>query len=195
MYRCAPCLAALAAASIVLVTCAREEGARTSESAGPAGTAGSTDAGSPDPDPAGAARARIGIVFDPGSARVGDSVGVLELASISASRPPATNVMVGTAVFEGELRLTGRTLRHHDHPEVRTVCFEADSASAMTMPRWADDRRRAWFCFSNMERAAAQLAAPGVERAAEIVIDHFSIHRGMSDEVNSARLVRVVRRS
>jgi len=147
-----------------------------------------------DPDSAGLRRSRIGLVFDALRARKGDRVGDLVITDISAVVAQAdSSTVVGTAAFKGELRLSGRTMRHPDYPEFKPVCFEADSASAARMPRWSGDRRRAWFCFRNNDEAASRLAAPGVERPATIVIDDFTIHRGLSDQVNEARLVSPVR--
>ena len=132
--------------------------------------------------------------LDPAVARAGDSVGTLVLDSI-APRRAYDSTWVGTSRFRGEIELAGRTMLHPDFPDVRSICFEADSSSARRLPRWTGDARRAWFCLSNEEAAARSLAAAGEVREATIVIDEFTIHRGMSDEVNEARLVRVVRRS
>ena len=131
-----------------------------------------------------------GVAFDPLSVKPGDSVGMLQLAAIEAHRAVAdTGTVVGRAVFTGELELSGRTLRHFE-ADVRAVCFEADLESARRMPRWHGDERRPWFCFRDTDDAARRLAAPGVERPARVVIGDFTIVRGLSDEVNQARLVR-----
>ena len=137
--------------------------------------------------------ARPGIRFNAVSARPGLTVGTLVLDTIEAQLAAVDSVWVGMARFRGELTLTGQTMRHFE-PDARAVCFEADSASAARMPRWDGDNRRAWFCFENVEHASQVLAAPGVERKATLVVDRFVIHRGLSDQVNSARLVRVVNR-
>jgi hypothetical protein len=89
------------------------------------------------------------------------------------------------------MRHAVRQFDSHSH----AVCFEADSASAASLPRWEGDERRPWFCFENGAAAAKLLGAPEEERDAPIVIDRFTIHRGLSDQVNSARLVRVVNSS
>jgi hypothetical protein len=133
-----------------------------------------------------------GVVFDPLAVKPGDAVGTLQLAAIEANRAAAdTGTVVGRAAFIGELALSGSTLRHFE-PDVRAVCFEADLESARRMPRWRGDERRPWFCFRDTDDAARRLAQPGVERPARLIIADFTIVRGLSDEVNEARLVRVL---
>jgi hypothetical protein len=134
-----------------------------------------------------------GIVFDPGRTQVNDTVGGIVVEAITAERNVVDSTLVASAHFRGEVRLSGSTIPHFD-ADLRgsTVCFEADSASAMRLPRWQHDTRRPWFCFTNHTDAVEQLAQPGTEHAADIVIDDFVIHRGLSDQVNSARLIRVL---
>ena len=146
-----------------------------------------------DPDSAGAAREKLGVVFDPSAVRVGDRIAGLTISRRDVKVAGDGTTQVGTIQFRGEVQLSGRTVRHPES-DVRSVCFEADSVSAARLPRWAGDRRRPWFCFANLHVAIARLAPPGADRAAEIVVDGLTINRGLSDEVNSARLIRVVRR-
>ena len=133
---------------------------------------------------------RPGVRFDPIRIRPGDSVAGFVVDSV-ARRRAYDSTLLGDVRFRGEVALTGRTMRHPDHPDFLAVCFEADSASGERLPRWQGDERRAWFCFEDRERAERLLAPPGVEREASVVVDRFTIHMGMSDEVNGARLVRV----
>ena len=144
----------------------------------------------PRPDTSDPRPHRGGVRFDPSRIAIGDRIAGLVVDSVTLRRA-YDSTLLGTVRFRGEVALTGRTMRHHDHPDVRVVCFEADSSSAERLPRWADDERRTWFCFDDRLRAERLLAPAGVERDASVVIDRFTIHRGMSDEVNSARLVRV----
>jgi hypothetical protein len=145
-----------------------------------------------DPDPAGAARARIGVVFDPSRVRAGVSIAGLVVERVTASRAVADSSFVGEIAFRGEVELSGRTLPHFEADASDAACFEADSASAARLPRWAGDRRRSWFCFSNTSEATRALGPSRAERPARIVIADFVIHRGLSDQVNSARFVRIV---
>jgi hypothetical protein len=78
----------------------------------------------------------------------------------------------------------------HPDPDVSMPCFEADSASAALMPRWAGDIRRPWFCFPDME-ARRLLGKRSEGQSLEVVIDALAIRRSFSDDVNTARLVRL----
>jgi hypothetical protein len=137
--------------------------------------------------------AQSGIRFDPITLRPGERVGDL-VADTVAFRPTLVDsTLVGMARFSGEMQLTGRTIRHPDADLRHTeMCFEADSSSATRLPRWPADERRPWFCFVNRDAAVRALGGPSEGIAATIVIDQFTIHRGLTDEVNSARLVRIV---
>lgn len=183
--RCALVLPVLATAAV-----ACDRGSRASDVTPGAGERTGIDT-VVEPDSAGLARSRIGVVFDPAVVTVGDTIGALVLARVDARATPIDSTWVGFAAFDGSIQLDGMTIVHHEHPEVQANCFEADSASAERLPRWKGDRRRAWFCVTNGPDATRLLAAPGVVRRATIVIDSFTIYRGLSDETNSARLVRV----
>jgi hypothetical protein len=138
---------------------------------------------------------RAGIRFDPTKVTPGQSVGALVLDSIATRFVSMDSTWVGTARFRNEIELSGWTLRNPDPDLYRQLtCFEADSSSAARLPRWQGDERRAWFCFSNRAEAARALGPPSEGIPATIVIDRFTIHQGHSDEVNSARFVRLVRR-
>jgi hypothetical protein len=111
---------------------------------------------------------------------------------VTARTTPVDSTFVGTARFRGEIELSGQTLRHPES-DVQAICFEADPPSAARLPRWQGDERRPWFCFTNDAEVRRALGPPSDGVRAIVVIDRFTIHRGLSDEVNSARLVRVVR--
>jgi len=148
--------------------------------------------GQADPDPEGAARARIGVVFDPSRVEAGDSIAGMVVERIKATRTVMDSTFVGTAAFRGEIELAGSTMRHFEADAANEVCFGVDSASAARLPRWAADRRRAWFCFWNKDEAGRVLGPARTERRARIVIANFVIHRNLTDAVNAARFVRLV---
>jgi hypothetical protein len=153
------------------------------------------EAGTAEIDVVGHGTPRPGIRFDPTKIKPGSVVGELMVDSIVARQAVADTTYVGTARFRGAIELSGWTMRHPDPDAYRVVtCFEADSSSAARLPRWRGDERRAWFCFSNRAEAARALGPPSAGVPATIVVDEFTIHRGFSDEVNSARLIKRVRR-
>lgn len=136
--------------------------------------------------------AQSGIGFDPATLRSGDRVGNMFVDTVTFRHALLDSTLVGMARFTGEMQLTGRTMRHPDADLRHTeMCFEADSSSATLLPRWPADERRPWFCFVNRDAAVRVLRGPSEGIAATIVIDQFTIHRGLTDEVNSARLVRI----
>ncbi len=137
---------------------------------------------------------RPGIRFDPSALRRGARIGTLIVDSIDARRA-LDSTWVGAAWFRGRIQLSGWTIRNPDPDLYRMVtCFEADSTSASRLPRWSGDERRAWFCFANRVEAVRALGPPSEGVPATIVVEEFTIHRGLSDEVNSVRFVRLVRR-
>jgi hypothetical protein len=131
-----------------------------------------------------------GLIFDPAALRPGTPVGELVTDSVAARRTPVDSTYVGVARFRGQIEVGGWTVRHFDL-DARDVasCFEADSASATRLPRWLGDERRPWFCFVNPADAARSLGPPSDGVPATIVIERFTIHRGHSDQVNTARFV------
>jgi hypothetical protein len=135
---------------------------------------------------------RPGLRFDPATTTKGTVIGVLTLDSIDAHRAHDSS-FVGTARFGGQIELSGATLRNFD-PDLsgKLTCFEADSTSSARLPRWSGDERRSWFCFTNNDDAARALGPPSDSVQATIVVDSFTIHRNLSDAVNSARFVRLL---
>ena len=137
---------------------------------------------------------RPGVHFAAESLHVGDRVGTLVADSVEATQTPADSSFVGVARFAGEITLTGSTVRHFDADlKDSASCFEADAPSAARLPRWRGDTRRPWFCFENQSAALSAIGQPGNEVPLTVVIDRFTINRGLSDQINTARLIRVVR--
>lgn len=133
---------------------------------------------------------RPGIRFDPAIVMAGQGVGALTVDSVAVVQSGFDSSLVGTVSFKGELALSGVTMKHFDaEPGAAASCFEADATSAARLPRWDGDERRPWFCFDNPADAASLLGATGEGMAFTIVIERFTIHRGHSDQVNTARLL------
>jgi hypothetical protein len=142
----------------------------------------------PDPRPT-----QVVVEFDPLMTYRGDTVRALTVDSIAAQRTPNGEV-VGLARFAGALILTGQTFRHPDGDDYPFPCFEADTTSARKLPRWSGDERRPWLCFENRDEARMKLGEASSGIPATIRVDRFTIHRNLSDAVNSARLIEVVSR-
>ena len=126
-------------------------------------------------------------VFDPATARVGDTIAGLVLENLERQRA-VSGEWVGSAHFRGTLLLTGQTFAHPDGPDYPFPCFEVDSPSAPRLPRWEGDTRRPWFCFENSAEARSILDGSTPGRRFSIRVDRFTIHRNLTGAVNSARL-------
>lgn len=129
------------------------------------------------------------VTFDPANIRIGQRVGTLAVDTADVAWSEALSTWVGTVRFRGEIPVRGRAIRHFDFPEVQAMCFEADSVSALTLPRWPEDERRPWFCFENDSTAHRILGTADSARVLDIVVDRFTTVRAFTDAVNSARLV------
>lgn len=127
-------------------------------------------------------------VLDPARAKVGDVVAGMRIEAMEIRRA-SDGELLGTVRFAGEARVSGR-FGPHPSSEVDALCFFADPASAGRLPRFPQDQRRAWFCFSDQAEARRMLA-PADSGGASIVIDRYTYHYGHSDGVNEARLDRV----
>lgn len=168
----------------VALACSRAERGSPSED--------EPDSGAPYADSLRAKR-DVAFVFDPKTIAVGDTIGTL-VADRVAITAAYDSTPVGSVHFRGNVKLTGQVIPHPD-PEFESVCFEVDPLSASALPRWKGDARRIWFCFSNTAEASRQVIPYLPGQKYEILIDEYTVHRGMSDEVNEAHLVEVLGRS
>jgi hypothetical protein len=164
---------AVAALLVAVAGCIREPEMKSSPADG--GIAGATAAAQ--------------ITFDPSAIRPGQQVGSLAVDTADVAWSEAMSTWVGTVRFRGEIPLRGRRIPHFDFPEVASTCFEADSASALTLPRWPDDDRRPWFCFENDSTAHRLLGAVDSSKPVDIVVDRFTTVRAFTDAVNTARIL------
>ncbi|MBD1850536.1 hypothetical protein [Leptolyngbya sp. FACHB-711] len=129
--------------------------------------------------------------FDPTTLQVGDRIQGLEVRQVDVQKA-FDGSMVGTVAFQGEVLLTGTYRPHPQSPDVQSVCFDGDAASATQLPRFLNDDRKVWFCFENQEAAIQQLGTIGTTGKATIVIDQYTTIRQFTDAVDSAVLVWVV---
>lgn len=130
-------------------------------------------------------------VFDPSQVKPGDRVAGLEVVSVDV-QPFQNRGYVGTVQFRGELTLSGtyKTDPSADAPSSKP-CFFVNPASASQLPRFTNDERIAWFCFSNPDEAQKLLGQPtAADQPAVVVVDNYTTIYQPTDAVNTARLVR-----
>lgn len=133
-------------------------------------------------------------VFNPAQVKPGDSVAGLTIVAIEAT-PYQDRGYVGTAKFRGETTVSGTYKLAPDAADAGTgnPCFFADAASASKLPRFANDERVPWFCFTNaaaVEQALGQPTATG-KQVTIAIADYETVYQP-SDVVNQAKFVRVV---
>lgn len=103
---------------------------------------------------------------------------------------PIENGSIGEVVYEGEAVLSG-TLQPHFDPEANARCFFVDESDRDKFPRFPNDVRKPWFCFTN-EDAVRRVAKPG--QHARIRIADFHYRYSHTEVVNSARFVELAQR-
>ena len=136
------------------------------------------------------------VILDPTQHSVGATLAGLRLTGLDAT--PSTEEpggWVGSATFAGTVHLSGRYGSHPASPDLGELCFFPDAASGGRLPRFANDHRRTWFCFSNRREAVQRLAPPSSSGTAGIVIDDFHYVFEHSDVNNAVRLVEVLQRT
>ena len=129
------------------------------------------------------------LTFDPSRLRAGNRIGTLTVDTAAVAWSEVLSTWTGTVRFGGEIPLRGRLQLHFDYPGIEAACFEADSSSALRLPRWPDDERRPWFCFENDSVARRVLGSTDTSRFRRITVDRFTTVRAFTDAVNSARLL------
>jgi hypothetical protein len=129
--------------------------------------------------------------FDPATLRVGDRILGLRVAAADIALA-LDSTYVGDVRFAGRVRVRGTPIWHFDHPEVDLLCFEVDSSSVDSLPRWPRDERRVWFCFDNREEAVRTLGPPRDRRRVRIEIEDYQTVRHPTDAFDTARLIRVI---
>jgi hypothetical protein len=134
-------------------------------------------------------------IIDLGIHRIGDSLGPFRITGIDA-RPEIVDDSgwSGRVDFSGVATVSGSYRPHHEYPEARALCFFPDSASAATLPRFPNDPRYSWFCFSNHDVAERILGAPDAVGEATIEIEQYRYLYEHTDTYNTAQLRRVVAR-
>jgi hypothetical protein len=133
--------------------------------------------------------------FDAGRLRAGDPVLDLTVANIEVEPAPAPHTgYVGSVEFRGRVTVSGRYRGHPDYPEpgADLVCFFVNGETAARLPRFREDERYPWFCFTNRAQAAERLGPPDTEGVATVVIDGYRTERRFTDVFDTATLVEVL---
>ena len=177
---------------VALIGCTGSDGARRADSTS---TPGDSATGAPPPAPPVDSRTvpdTLGLVFDPATVKVGDTVGTLRVARVDIAKAADDMGYVGNVRFAGEVSISGERMNHPDFPDIKEVCMRIDSASVVRLPRFPGDTRRSWLCFENRADAERQLGPAGTQGGLTVVIDRYQTVRHFSDAYDTATLVRLV---
>jgi hypothetical protein len=140
------------------------------------------------------APARPGVDFSALSR--GDTVLGLRVDSVSILPDPVDSFgWIGQVEYAGPVELVGEYRPHMDFPDVEEPCFFVDDSVAGRLPRFPNDVRRSWFCFTDARNVVDQLGPPDSISRARIIIDRFHYHYQHTDVYNVARLARVLERT
>jgi hypothetical protein len=131
--------------------------------------------------------------FDPSRLQVGDRLLGLDVISTDVSAF-GSDAYVGTVSFSGDITVQGTyspqtELVGSDRP---IPCFFVNDASNSQLPRFENDERRPWFCFTNPEDVKAAFGHSTAEQDATIVINAYTTVYIPSDVYNEAQFVRLV---
>jgi hypothetical protein len=148
---------------------------------------------SADQEPAPTGPAAQGVAVDYAELAPGDSVMSFRVGAVDIQPNPIDGFgWMGRIVFAGTATLSGSYRPHFDYPEVRELCFYPDPPSAERLPRFPNDERISWFCFTNQEDAQNALGGLPAAGQATIVIDRFDYLYEHTDTFNTARLESVL---
>lgn len=130
--------------------------------------------------------------FDPSQVEPGDRLLGLEVVDVEVSSF-GSDAYVGTVEFRGEVTLSGTY-----SPQTALVgseravpCFFVSEVSNTQLPRFSNDERNPWFCFTNPDAVQAAFGNTSTEQPATIVVDAYKTVYIPSDVYNEARFVRM----
>lgn len=131
--------------------------------------------------------------FNPSQLTLGDRVLGLDVVGIDVSAF-GHDGYVGTVEFRGNVTVQGTY-----SPQTELVgsdrgvpCFFVSDRSNIELPRFENDERLPWFCFTNPDAVEAAFDYTTAEQDATIVIDSYTTVFIPSDVYNEARFVRLV---
>jgi len=121
--------------------------------------------------------------------KVGDTVDGWRVVRADVRPDPVENGWIGEADFEGEAVISG-TFQPHPDAEFGALCFFADESERTKLPRFPNDVRRPWFCFTNEDEV--RRAASAGDRV-RIRVAKFLYMYSHTDVYNRVELVEVMR--
>ena len=104
-------------------------------------------------------------------------------------RDPVENGWIGEVDFEGQVTVNG-TLQPHPDTDFGALCFFVDESDRALLPRFPNDVRRPWFCFTN-EDEVRRVAKAG--QRARIRVSKFRYMYSHTDVYNTVEFVALER--
>ncbi|HJQ35933.1 MAG TPA: hypothetical protein VKB93_02230 [Thermoanaerobaculia bacterium] len=96
---------------------------------------------------------------------------------------PTESGWIGEVDFAGQATLPGTFQKHFD---TDALCFFVDESDRGALPRFSNDVRKPWFCFTN-DADVRNVAKEGMH--AHIRIDSFLYRYSHTDVVNGTKFV------
>jgi hypothetical protein len=127
--------------------------------------------------------------FDWARVQPGDSVGVWRVVQRDVRPDPGERGWIGDVRYAGEAEVSGMFQAHPDS-ELHALCFFVDESDRGILPRFPNDVRKPWFCFTN-EDGVRPVASEGMH--ARIRIADYRYLYSHTDVYNTARFVALAR--
>jgi hypothetical protein len=124
---------------------------------------------------------------EPAPWRPGDVIGSWRVVRADVRRDPVENGWTGEVDLDGEVSVNG-TFQPHFDSELGLLCFFVDESDRAKLPRFPNDVRRPWFCFTN-EDEVRRVATAG--KRARIRIAKYHYRYSHTDVFNTVEFVAV----
>jgi hypothetical protein len=136
-------------------------------------------------------------IFTVEGVTAGDTVAGMEIVSLEPVNPDFSALSNENAVvkFIGPAMIDGKW-KHHTEEEMlgEMVCLTPDEKSKTLLPAIKGNERDGNFCFRN-EEAKTELGPPGASGTAKVLISDFVYYSYPSEGVNTATLLKVLKKS
>lgn len=124
--------------------------------------------------------------FDPSQFEPGEMVGTWRVVEKDVLRDPLEETgWTGRVLFAGEAEARG-TFQMHPDPDVPELCFFVDDIDRGRFPRFTNDVRKPWFCFTN-EQDVRRVAKAGEH--AKIAVAEYHYRYSHTDAYNEVRFL------